>query len=157
MLCAIAEQINPLWEATQLRSLPREHFRYLFEREELDVDALDWAETLKERAKQATAQIREMTGEDAEAFREALGNLYESYRAEIHAAFPSDEEKRQIAAAIWHTQHTRPELDRPRKQSMEVAKTLPITFNQDTFMLSSNPYEVEAYEFACHSIGRRTG
>lgn len=148
VLCAIAEQINPLWEVTQLRSLPREHFRYLFEREELDVDALDWAETLKERAKQATAQIREMTGEDAEAFREALGNLYESYRAEIHEAFPSDEEKRQIAAAIWHTQHTRPELDRPRKQSMEVAKTLPITFNQDTFMLPSSPYEVEAYELS---------
>lgn len=148
VLCAIAEQINPLWEATQLRSLPREHFRYLFEREDLDVDALDWAETLKERAKQATAQIREMTGEDGEAFREALGNLYESYRAEIHAAFPSDEEKRQIAAAIWHTQHTRPELDRPRKQSIEVAKTLPVTFNQDTFMLPSNPYEVEAYELS---------
>ncbi|MBW4474961.1 MAG: hypothetical protein KME45_31965 [Stenomitos rutilans HA7619-LM2] len=156
VLCAIAEQINPLWEATQLRisygnaprTLPREHFRYLFEREDLDVEALDWAEALKERAKQATAQIRAMTGEDAEAFREALGNLYESYRAEINEAFPTDDEKRQVAAAIWHTQHTRPELDRPRKQSLAVAKTLPITFNEGTFTLPSSPYEVEAYELS---------
>ena len=112
------------------------------------MEALDWAEALKERAKQATAQIRAMTGEDAEAFREALGNLYEAYRAEINEAFPTDDEKRQVAAAIWHTQHTRPELDRPRKQSLAVAKTLPITFNEGTFTLPSSPYEVEAYELS---------
>ncbi len=148
VVCAIAAEINPLWEATQLQSMPREHFRYLFDRAELDTDALDWAENLKDRAQQATAQIRQLVGEDAEGFRAAIATLNESFRAEINEMFSTSEEQRSIAAAIWYTQHTRPELDRPRKQSMSVAAKLPITFSQGTYSLPSNPYEVEAYELS---------
>lgn len=148
VVCAIAAKINPLWEATQLQSLPREHFRYLFDRSQLDTEALDWAENLKERAQQATAQIRQLVGEDAEGFRAAIATLNESFRAEINTLFPTSEQQQSVAAAIWYTQHTRPELDRPRKQSMSVAATLPITFNQGTYTLLSSPYEVEAYELS---------
>lgn len=148
VVCAIAAEINPLWEATQLQSMPREHFRYLFDRAELDTDALDWAENLKERAQQATAQIRQLVGEDAEGFRAAIATLNESFRAEINETFSTPEEQRSIAAAIWYTQHTRPELDRPRKQSMSVAAKLPITFSQGTYSLPNSPYEAGAYELS---------
>ncbi|MBD1855549.1 MULTISPECIES: hypothetical protein [Leptolyngbya] len=148
VVCVLAAEINPLWEATQLQSLPREHFRYLFDRAELDTDALDWAENLKERAQQATAQIRQLVGEDAEGFRVAISALNESFRAEINETFSTPEEQRSIAAAIWYTQHTRPELDRPRKQSMSVAAKLPITFSQGTYSLPKSPYELEAHELS---------
>ena len=148
IVCEIAAEINPLWEATQLQSMPREHFRYLFDRAELDTDALDWAENLKDRAQQATAQIRQLVGEDAEGFRAAIATLNESFRAEINEIFSTPEEQRSITAAVWYTQHTRPELDRPRKQSMSVAAKLPITFSQGTYNLPNSPYEVEACELS---------
>jgi hypothetical protein len=147
-VCVLAAEINPLWETTQLQSMPREHFRYLFDRAELDTDALDWAENLKDRAQQATAQIRQLIGEDAEGFRAAIAALNESFRAEINKTFSTPEEQRSIAAAIWYTQHTRPELDRPRKQSMSVAAKLPITFSQGTYSLPNSPYELEAHELS---------
>jgi hypothetical protein len=101
VVCAIAAEINPLWEATQLQSLPREHFRYLFDRSELDTDALDWAEKLKDRAQQATAQIRHLVGEDSEGFRAAIATLNESFRSEINATFPTVEDQCSIASQTY--------------------------------------------------------
>ncbi|MFN6456092.1 MAG: hypothetical protein RM022_028395 [Nostoc sp. EfeVER01] len=136
--------VNPVWEPTRIRSRDRHEFRYLFPKETLSVDALEWAEELKTRFQQARDEIKERVGDDREAFNEELGKLYESYRAEIDELFSTSEERfvsradklrqcvasrREGAAALWHTQHTRPELDRHRKDCLKLAEQMEITFS----------------------------
>lgn len=133
-----------LWEPTRIRSRDRHEFRYLFSKETLSVDALEWAEELKTRFQEARDEIKERVGDDREAFNEELGKLYESYRAEIDELFSTSEERfvsradklrqcvasrREGAAALWHTQHTRPELDRHRKDCLKLAEQMEITFS----------------------------
>ncbi|BAZ33959.1 hypothetical protein NIES4074_64730 (plasmid) [Cylindrospermum sp. NIES-4074] len=143
------EVVNPLWEPTRIRSRDRHEFRYLFPKETLSVDALEWAEELKTRFQQARDEIKERVGDDRDAFNEELGKLYESYRAEIDVSFTTPEERFAGAAALWHTQHTRPELDRHRKDCLKLAEQMEITFSfehdyelpsaalpQDTYVLS---------------------
>ena len=122
------EVVNPLWEPTRIRSRDRHEFRYLFPKDELSVDALEWAEELKTRFQQARDEIQERVGEDRDAFNEELGKLYDSYRAEINALFPTPEERFEGAAALWYTQHTRPEMDRHRRDCLALAEQMDITF-----------------------------
>ncbi|MBE9179311.1 hypothetical protein IQ268_12140 [Oculatella sp. LEGE 06141] len=122
------EVVNPLWEPTRIRSRDRHEFRYLFPKDELSVDALEWAEELKIRFQQARDEIQERVGEDRDAFNEELGKLYDSYRAEIDELFPTPEERFEGAAALWYTQHTRPEMDRHRRDCLALAEQLDITF-----------------------------
>ncbi|MCC2691558.1 hypothetical protein [Nodularia sp. LEGE 04288] len=143
------EVVNPLWEPTRIRSRDRHEFRYLFPKETLSVDALEWAEELKTRFQEARDEIKERVGDDRDAFNEELGKLYESYRAEIDELFITPEERFAGAAALWHTQHTRPEIDRHRKDCLQLAADMEITFAfeqdyqlpsaalpQDTYVLS---------------------
>ena len=122
------EVVNPLWEPTRIRSRDRHEFRYLFPKDELSVDALEWAEELKTRFQQARDEIQERVGEDRDAFNEELGKLYDSYRAEINELFPTTEERFEGAAALWYTQHTRPEMDRHRRDCLALAEQMDITF-----------------------------
>lgn len=122
------EVVNPLWEPTRIRSRDRHEFRYLFPKDELSVDALEWAEELKTRFQQARDEIQERVGEDRDAFNEELGKLYDSYRAEINELFPTLEERFEGAAALWYTQHTRPEMDRHRRDCLALAEQMDITF-----------------------------
>jgi hypothetical protein len=122
------EVVNPLWEPTRIRSRDRHEFRYLFPKDELSVDALEWAEELKTRFQQARDEIQERVGEDRDAFNEELGKLYDSYRAEINELFPTPEERFEGAAALWYTQHTRPEMDRHRRDCLALAEQMDITF-----------------------------
>jgi hypothetical protein len=143
------EVVNPLWQPTRIRSRDRHEFRYLFPKDTLSVDALEWAEELKNRFQQSREEIKQMVGDDREAFNEELGKLYDSYRAEIDELFTTPEERLEGAAALWHTQHTRPELDRHRKQCLQLAEQIETTFSfehnyempsaalpQDTYVLS---------------------
>ncbi|WP_353933301.1 hypothetical protein WJM97_23435 (plasmid) [Okeanomitos corallinicola TIOX110] len=123
------EVVNPLWQPTRIRSRDRHEFRYLFPKETLSVDALEWAEELKTRFQQSREEIKERVGDNREAFNEELGKLYDSYRAEIDELFTTPEERLEGAAALWHTQHTRPELDRHRKQCLELAEQIETTFS----------------------------
>ncbi|WP_234301124.1 hypothetical protein [Sphaerospermopsis aphanizomenoides] len=123
------EVVNPLWQPTRIRSRDRHEFRYLFPKETLSVDALEWAEELKTRFQQSREEIKQRVGDDREAFNEELGKLYDSYRAEIDEIFTTPEERLEGAAALWHTQHTRPELDRHRKQCLELAAQIETTFS----------------------------
>jgi hypothetical protein len=123
------EVVNPLWEPTRIRSRDRHEFRYLFPKETLSVDALEWAEELKTRFQQSRDEIKERVGDDREAFNEELGKLYDSYRAEIDELFTTPEDRFEGAAALWHTQHTRPELDRHRKECLQLAAQMEITFS----------------------------
>ncbi|MGI0493489.1 hypothetical protein ACN4EG_17035 [Alkalinema pantanalense CENA528] len=77
------EVVNPLWEPTRIRSRDRHEFRYLFPKDDLSVNALEWAEELKTRFQQARDEIQEWVGEDRDVFNEELGKLYDRYRAEI--------------------------------------------------------------------------
>jgi hypothetical protein len=122
------EVVNPLWEPTRIRSRDRHEFRYLFPKDDLSVDALEWAEELKTRFQQARNEIQERVGEDRDAFNEELGKLYDSYRAEINELFPTPEERFEGAAALWYTQHTRPEMDRHRRDCLALAEQMAITF-----------------------------
>ena len=122
------EVVNPLWEPTRIRSRDRHEFRYLFPKDDLSVDALEWAEELKTRFQQARDEIQERVGEDRDAFNEELGKLYDSYRAEINELFPTPEERFEGAAALWYTQHTRPEMDRHRRDCLALAEKMDITF-----------------------------
>ena len=122
------EVVNPLWEPTRIRSRDRHEFRYLFPKDDLSVDALEWAEELKTRFQQARDEIQERVGEDRDAFNEELGKLYDSYRAEINELFPTPEERSEGAAALWYTQHTRPEMDRHRRDCLALAEQMDITF-----------------------------
>jgi RNA dependent RNA polymerase len=122
------EVVNPLWEPTRIRSRDRHEFRYLFPKDGLSVDALEWAEELKTRFQQARDEIQERVGEDRDAFNEELGKLYDSYRAEINELFPTTEERFEGAAALWYTQHTRPEMDRHRRDCLALAEQMDITF-----------------------------
>ena len=122
------EVVNPLWEPTRIRSRDRHEFRYLFPKDDLSVDALEWAEELKTRFQQARDEIQERVGEDRDAFNEELGKLYDSYRAEINELFPTPEERFEGAAALWYTQHTRPEMDRHRRDCLALAEQMAITF-----------------------------
>jgi len=122
------EVVNPLWEPTRIRSRDRHEFRYLFPKDELSVDALEWAEELKTRFQQARDEIQERVGEDRDAFNEELGKLYDSYRAEINELFPTPEERFEGAAALWYTQHTRPEMDRHRRDCLALAEQMDTTF-----------------------------
>ena len=122
------EVVNPLWEPTRIRSRDRHEFRYLFPKDDLSVDALEWAEELKTRFQQARDEIQERVGEDRDAFNEELGKLYDSYRAEINELFPTPEERFEGAAALWYTQHTRPEMDRHRRDCLALAEQMDITF-----------------------------
>ncbi|WP_413176241.1 hypothetical protein [Anabaena azotica] len=123
------EVVNPLWQPTRIRSRDRHEFRYLFPKDTLSVDALEWAEELKTRFQQSREEIKERVGDDREAFNEELGKLYDSYRAEIDELFTTPEERLEGAAALWHTQHTRPELDRHRKQCLQLAEQIETTFS----------------------------
>ncbi|WP_242039728.1 hypothetical protein [Anabaena sphaerica] len=123
------EVVNPLWQPTRIRSRDRHEFRYLFPKETLSVDALEWAEELKTRFQQSREEIKQRVGDDREAFNEELGKLYDSYRAEIDELFTTSEERLEGAAALWHTQHTRPELDRHRKQCLQLASQIETTFS----------------------------
>ena len=122
------EVVNPLWEPTRIRSRDRHEFRYLFPKDDLSVDALEWAEELKTRFQQARDEIQERVGEDRDAFNEELGKLYDSYRAEINELFLTPEERFEGAAALWYTQHTRPEMDRHRRDCLALAEQMAITF-----------------------------
>ncbi|WP_199307264.1 hypothetical protein [Alkalinema sp. FACHB-956] len=122
------EVVNPLWEPTRIRSRDRHEFRYLFPKDDLSVDALEWAEELKTRFQQARDEIQERVGEDRDAFNEELGKLYDSYRAEINELFPTPKERFEGAAALWYTQHTRPEMDRHRRDCLALAEQMDITF-----------------------------
>ena len=82
----------------------------------------------KTRFQQARDEIQERIGEDRDAFNEALGKLYDSYRAEINELFPTPEERFEGAAALWYTQHTRPEMDRHRRDCLALAEQMAITF-----------------------------
>lgn len=117
-----------MWEPTRIRSRDRHEFRYLFPKDDLSVDALEWAEELKTRFQQARDEIQERVGEDRDAFNEELGKLYDSYRAEINKLFPTPEERFEGAAALWYTQHTRPEMDRHRRDCLALAEQMDITF-----------------------------
>ena len=64
----------------------------------------------------------------AELLIEELGKLYDSYRAEINELFPTSEERFEGAAALWYTQHTRPEMDRHRRDCPALAEQMDITF-----------------------------
>jgi hypothetical protein len=149
------EVVNPLWEPTRIRSrvcfaVPRRgkrhEFRYLFPKEGLSVDALEWAEGLKTRFQQARDEIQERVGEDRDAFNEELGKLYDSYRAEINELFPTPEERFEGAAALWYTQHTRPELDRHRRDCLVLAAQMGITFGlQHGYDLPSEAISRDAY------------
>lgn len=143
------EVVNPLWQPTRIRSRDRHEFRYLFPKDTLSVDALEWAEELKTRFQQSREEIKQRVGDDREAFNEELGKLYDSYRAEIDELFTTPEERLEGAAALWHTQHTRPELDKHRKQCLQLAEQIETTFScehnyempsaalpQDTYVLS---------------------
>jgi hypothetical protein len=94
-----------------------------------------------------------------EAFNEKLGRLYESYRAEIDELFTTPEERVEGAAALWHINHTRPELDRHRKDCLQLAAEMEITFSfehnyelpstalpRDTYVLSV-PFGVDAIKW----------
>ncbi|MGV0029334.1 hypothetical protein [Phormidesmis priestleyi] len=122
------EVVNPLWEPTRIRSRDRHEFRYLFPKDDLSVDALEWAEALKTRFQQTRDEIQERVGEDRDAFNEELGKLYDSYRAEINELFPTTEERFEGAAALWYTQHTRLEMDRHRRDCLALAEQMDITF-----------------------------
>lgn len=123
------EVVNPLWQPTRIRSRDRHEFRYLFPKDTLSVDALEWAEELKNRFQQSREEIKQRVGDDREAFNEELGKLYDSYRAEIDELFTTPEERLEGAAALWHTQHTRPELDKHRKQCLQLASQIETTFS----------------------------
>jgi hypothetical protein len=153
------EVVNPLWEPTRIRSRDRHEFRYLFPKDTLSADALEWAEELKTRFQQAREEIKERVGDDKEAFNEELGKLYESYRAEIDELFTTPEERVEGAAALWHTQHTRPELDRHRRDCLQLAAQMEITFSfehnyelpsaalpRDTYVLSV-PFGADAIKW----------
>ncbi|MHC5722322.1 MAG: hypothetical protein ACYTX0_62490, partial [Nostoc sp.] len=46
--------------------------------------------------------------------------------------------RREGAAALWNTQHTRPELDRHRKDCLKLAEQMEITFSfEDNYELPS--------------------
>jgi len=140
------EVVNPLWEPTRIRSRDRHEFRYLFPKDELSVDALEWAEELKTRFQQARDEIQERVGEDRDAFNEELGKLYDSYRAEINELFPTPEERFEGAAALWYTQHTRPEMDRHRRDCLALAEQMDITFTlQHGYELPSEALPRDAY------------
>ena len=140
------EVVNPLWEPTRIRSRDRHEFRYLFPKGELSVDALEWAEELKTRFQQARDEIQERVGEDRDAFNEELGKLYDSYRAEINELFPTPEERFEGAAALWYTQHTRPEMDRHRRDCLALAEQMDITFAlQHGYELPSEALSRDAY------------
>ena len=140
------EVVNPLWEPTRIRSRDRHEFRYLFPKDELSVDALEWAEELKTRFQQARDEIQERVGEDRDAFNEELGKLYDSYRAEINELFPTPEERFEGAAALWYTQHTRPEMDRHRRDCLALAEQMDITFVlQHGYELPSEALPRDAY------------
>jgi hypothetical protein len=140
------EVVNPLWEPTRIRSRDRHEFRYLFPKDDLSVDALEWAEELKTRFQQARDEIQERVGEDRDAFNEELGKLYDSYRAEINELFPTSEERFEGAAALWYTQHTRPEMDRHRRDCLKLAEQMDITFAlQHGYELPSEALPRDAY------------
>jgi hypothetical protein len=140
------EVVNPLWEPTRIRSRDRHEFRYLFPKDDLSVDALEWAEELKSRFQQARNEIQERVGEDRDAFNEELGKLYDSYRAEINELFPNPEERFEGAAALWYTQHTRPEVDRHRRDCLKLAEQMEITFTlQHGYELPSEALPRDAY------------
>lgn len=123
------EAVNPHWEATRIRHRERHEFRYLFPKETFGVDELEWAEELKKRSKQDIAAIAQRIGDDKDAFNEELGKLYDSYRAEIDELFPTKEERFRAAAATWHTQHTKLDIDSHREECLKIAKTLKMTFS----------------------------
>jgi hypothetical protein len=140
------EVVNPLWEPTRIRSRDRHEFRYLFPKDDLSVDALEWVEELKSRFQQARNEIQERVGEDRDAFNEELGKLYDSYRAEINELFPNPEERFEGAAALWYTQHTRPEVDRHRRDCLKLAEQMEITFTlQHGYELPSEALPRDAY------------
>lgn len=140
------EVVNPLWEPTRIRSRDRHEFRYLFPKDDLSVDALEWAEELKTRFQQARDEIQERVGEDRDAFNEELGKLYDSYRAEINELFPTPDERFEGAAALWYTQHTRPEMDRHRRDCLMLAEQMEITFAlQHGYELPSEALPRDAY------------
>lgn len=151
------EIINPAWEATHLHAIDRHHFRYLFPDQVKDlnvpdwakecaVEADDWAKSLKDRAQEATYEIAQRVGGDRKIFNEELGKLYDSFRVEFNELFPTPEEKMVAAAAVWNSQHTRPDLYRLRQECLEVAETLPITFGlEENYVVPSEALPQDAY------------
>ncbi|MEP0874029.1 hypothetical protein NDA01_30465 [Trichocoleus desertorum AS-A10] len=124
----------------------RHEFRYLFPKEDLSVEALEWAEELKTRFQQARDEIQERVGEDRDAFNEELGKLYDRYRAEINQLLPTPQERFEGAAALWYNQHTRPKMDRHRCDCLLLAKQMDITFAlQPDYELSSEALPRDAY------------
>ncbi|PSB59890.1 hypothetical protein C7B61_18405, partial [filamentous cyanobacterium CCP1] len=103
-------------------------------------------EELKTRFQQARDEIQERVGEDRDAFNEELGKLYDSYRAEVNELFPTPEERFEGAAALWYTQHTRPEMDRHRRDCLTLAEQMDITFTlQHGYELPSEALPRDAY------------
>ena len=75
-----------------------------------------------------------------------MGKLYDSYRAEINELFPTPEERSEGAAALWYTQHTRPEMDRHRRDCLALAEQMDITFAlQHGYELPSEALPRDAY------------
>ena len=139
------EIVNPLWEATQIRSRSREEFRYLFPNPKLqktdevsyqDLEAIEqweetylaWAEDLKTRFEEARTEIQQRVGDDAEAFNKELSKVYDSYRIEVEEVFSDSEERFQAASALWYSQHSRPERKGAEDFCLKIAKKLNTTF-----------------------------
>jgi len=122
------EAVNPCWEATRIRNRERHEFRYLFPKDSYALDEEEYAIELKERARSSISDIKKRVGDDRKAFNEELGKFYEGLRTEIEELFPTTEERFPIAMALGNILHTKPDLDKHRQESAELAENLKVTF-----------------------------
>ncbi|MGG6262798.1 hypothetical protein ACQ4M3_20510 [Leptolyngbya sp. AN03gr2] len=85
-------------------------------------------QSLKNRFDRAMAEIDPDL--NRKETNESIGKIYEVFRSELNELFPSDEEKMIAAAAVWRSQHTQPESWRTQTKCLEIAKKIPVTFEE---------------------------
>ncbi|MCU0546124.1 MAG: hypothetical protein MUE44_28805 [Oscillatoriaceae cyanobacterium Prado104] len=137
--CIAREAVNPEWEPTRIKSRHRDEFRYLFdppsdldEREKWEKYYVSWAQDVKERYRERMGEIYTSYSDNIKAFKEAVGKLYESLRADVAEAFVEPEERFLAASAMWHVETANPNLEGPRKACKELSKQLKIEFNLES-------------------------
>ncbi|MGB3204220.1 MAG: hypothetical protein WBB28_04465 [Crinalium sp.] len=143
------EAVNPYWEASRLKERDRDEFTYLLQKkgEIEEVKDAEWAADLNQRFKKEVGAIKERTKDDKIAFKEAIGNLYEGYRAEVNELCGNDPERRiELATALMHVTHTSPNTSKHRQKCQEVAKELKVSFSvEPEYQLLHEALPREAY------------
>jgi len=130
------EAVNPYWEETQIKARPRHEFQDLLPEPKDDFiewtdTEVKWAQDLIKRAREATSEISEKIGNDKKAFKEELGKLYDSMRAEILDIFETPEERMRAATAVYRATHTKPNT-KHRSNCHELAeKHLEVAFSRE--------------------------